>query len=94
MSWNSWLKLGKPKSASAKGTAVQRKKTSGQSPPSWMADKWNKAKRVGGVAMTLGTGVALGSMIPFSASKSTERDIDRMRRYETADRRWQSAAEE
>jgi hypothetical protein len=52
-----------------------------------MADKWNKAKRAGGTAMSLGTGVALGSMIPFAASKSTEKDIDRMRSYETADGR-------
>ena len=74
MGWNSWTRLGKPKVASKKGTAAQR-----NSPPSWMADKWNAAKRVGGAGMTLGTGVALGSMIPFSASKATERDIDRMK---------------
>ena len=80
MGWNSWTKLGKPKATPKKGTA-------GQKTPSWMANKWNTAKRVGGTAMTLGTGVALGSMIPFSAGKSTERDIDRMRSYETADGR-------
>jgi hypothetical protein len=82
MSWNSWTKLGKPKRKSKTGQPQQ-------SPPSWMADKWNKAKRAGGAAVTLGTGVALGSMIPFSASKATEKDIDRMRSYETADSRRQ-----
>ena len=86
MSWNSWMKLGKPKNTPAK----KRKSKTGQpqqSPPSWMADRWNKVKKVGGATVTLGTGVALGSMIPFSASKATERDINRMRNYETADGR-------
>jgi hypothetical protein len=71
------MKLGKPKGTSAK----PKKKTvpSPKEPPSWLADKWNKAKVAGGAAMTLGTGIALGSMIPFAASKDTESDIERMR---------------
>ena len=73
MSWKHWLKLGKPKSKPITGAAA---------PPSWLADKWNKTKRIGGATMTLGTGAALGSMIPFSASKSTEKDIDRMNSYQ------------
>jgi hypothetical protein len=88
MTWNNWLKLGKPR-ATPKSPSKKPKTPKGNpgQPPSWMADKWNKTKRVAGATMTLGTGVALGSMIPFSASKSTEKDIDRMRSYETADGR-------
>ena len=83
MSWNSWSKLGKPTST----PPVTRAGKAGQKPPSWMADKWNQFKAVGGTAMTLGTGAALGSMIPFAAGKATERDINRMRNYETVDGR-------
>ena len=68
MGWNSWMKLGKPK---------RKKSTSAET-----TSNWDRFKRASGTAVTLGTGVALGSMIPFSASKATERDIDRMKSYE------------
>ena len=72
MGWNSWLKFGKPKLGEPK------KKKSALAATS----KWERFKRAGGNAMTLGTGVAAGAMIPFAASKATERDIDRMQSYE------------
>ena len=68
MGWNSWMKFGKPKKKKSASAAT--------------TSKWDRFKRAGGTAVTLGTGVAAGSMIPFSASKNTERDIDRMKSYE------------
>ena len=68
MGWSNWMKLGKPK---------RKKSTSAPT-----TSKWDRFKRAGGNAVTLGTGVAAGSMIPFTASKATERDIDRMKSYE------------
>ena len=73
MGWNSWTKLGKPKPSKPK-----KKKTA----PAETTSTWDRFKRAGGTAMTLGTGVAAGSMIPFAASKSTEQDIERMKNYE------------
>jgi len=70
---------GKAIPPTGKGTTRQ---TPPQQPPSWLADKWNKTKRAGGAAMTLGTGVGLGSMIPLAAGRATETDIERMNSYE------------
>jgi hypothetical protein len=80
MGFMNWTQLGKPKSVSP----VKRTRHTGQTspkPPSWLADKWHKTKRAGETAMTLGSGAALGSMIPFAAGKSTETDIERMKQY-------------
>jgi hypothetical protein len=54
MGWNSWTKFGKPK----------KKKNN----PAATTSKWDRFKRAGGNAVTLGTGIAAGSMIPFAAS--------------------------
>jgi hypothetical protein len=86
MGFLNWVKRGKPKSTPGKATPPTRRKgkmgLAGQAPPSWLADKWNKAKRVGGTAMTLGTGAAVGSMIPFAAGQATETDIGKMESYQ------------
>jgi hypothetical protein len=77
-------KPGKPMVSPPTATAPTKQKgKKGQPPPpSWLADKWNKTKRVGGTAMTLGTGIAAGSMIPLAANSETETDIERMKSYQ------------
>jgi len=39
-------------------------------------------KKAANTAMNVGTGVAVGSMIPLAAGSSTDKDIDRMKQYQ------------
>jgi hypothetical protein len=86
MGFLNWAKRGKPAPGKPKPTPGKARQTPpgqpSKKPPSWLADKWNKTKRVGGTAMNVATGAAVASMIPLAASRATETDIERMKSYQ------------